>query len=410
MTWLIDWIKSSIRNKLLLITGGGTSLLLASTLYGFREAWLASQFLTPDVGAKFQANIMIALIATGAAILLAFVSFLWLVHRNIVAPAHQLAHDLDRLASGDFSQPVRRTTQDEIGEVAASAEKIRVDLGTIIAGVKDSTGEVLQAVSTLSSTAQLVVEGCLNQSIAASATAQAVEQVTSSIGSVAENAEVVRHQSDTSVEETRLGNAQLQALMQEMEKAFSAMQQISHSVSAFVSSTATINHMTQQVKDIADQTNLLALNAAIEAARAGEQGRGFAVVADEVRKLAEKSGQSANEIDSVTRSIEEHSIRVRATLELGQKYLESSRELTQVAAAALERTREAATYTNDGVDNISVSVREQNQASVEIARNVEHIAAMAEENSRSIRQTSDEIARMQNLAHALEASVSRFRI
>jgi methyl-accepting chemotaxis protein len=410
MQWLGNLITGSIRNKLMLITGMGTTLLLSAAFFGLWQVWEASAKLPEAAATQLHQDVLTSLGLMGLAIILAFFTFIGLVQKSIVAPAHQLARDLDRLAQGDFSKAVTRTTQDEIGKVAASAEKIRNDLGAIILNVQKSTDHVMQSASTLADSSRHIVQGSQAQSAAATSTASAIEQVTASISSVAENAEHVRKLSQSSLNETELGNEKLVTLSQEMEKAVAAMQEIAKSVTAFVSNTSIITSMTQQVKDIAEQTNLLALNAAIEAARAGEAGRGFAVVADEVRKLAEKSAQSANEIDSVTRSIEEQSTKVNSTLDRGRQFLESSRELTQNAAVALARTHAAAAQASTGVDNITVSVREQNLASGEIARNIEQIAVMAEENTASITQTAGAATQLEDLARSLKESVRRFQV
>jgi methyl-accepting chemotaxis protein len=410
MQVIIRWIMSSIRNKLLLITGSGTTLLLASALFGLWQAWNASGSFSGPAAQVLRSGLLASLALMGLAILISFVVFVVALYRGIIHPAHQMVRDLSRLAEGDFSMPIQQLTHDEIGEVAQSAEKIRSDLGAVVRNVQDTTEKVLQAASALAGISRTIVQGSQSQSDAAASTSASVKHVTDSIGSVAVNAEDVRRLSMSSVEETKTGHAKLAGLEQEMNKAVAAMQEIAQSVNEFVSNTATISQMTQQVKDIADQTNLLALNAAIEAARAGEQGRGFAVVADEVRKLAEKSAQSASQIDGVTRAINEQSAKVSETLLRGQRFLESSQALTKVAADALERTRNAAIQANDGVVKITVLVKEQNAASAAIGKNVDHIADMAEENSREIEKTSTAAQHLEELARALEEVTVRFKV
>jgi methyl-accepting chemotaxis protein len=220
----------------------------------------------------------------------------------------------------------------------------------------------------------------------------------------------VQRLSQKSLEQTRQGNRDVSAMLNEIAGVQQAVTQIAGSVKEFVESTRAIAGMTQQVKDIADQTNLLALNAAIEAARAGEQGRGFAVVADEVRKLAEKSALSANEIDRVTNSLDKKSGDVEATVQRGLRSLLATQEQVERVSAVLTDAGTEVENSCRGVSDIVVSVKAQSRASEEISRNVEKIAQMSEENHTAVELNTQEILRLEQLAKTLQEAVSRFRV
>jgi methyl-accepting chemotaxis protein len=255
-----------------------------------------------------------------------------------------------------------------------------------------------------------VTQGSMMQSETAASTAAAVEQMTASIGSVADSTEEVRRLSGDSLARTREGNESAAEMIREVRRIEETVKHVAESVEEFVQSTHAIAGMTQQVRDIADQTNLLALNAAIEAARAGEQGRGFAVVADEVRKLAEKSSKSAGEIDGVTSALSQRAERAETEIESGLASLHTTLEHIDRVSGMLEQAGNSVSEASRGVNDIAAAVREQSQASGQVAQHVEHIARMAEDNHVDIMQTADDIRHLGELAEELESAIRRFKV
>jgi methyl-accepting chemotaxis protein len=396
--------QGSVGCKLLAISAGGTTLVTAAAGYGL---WRSSDSLhAQNAGTD---TIVLSLILMVIAAILAFAAFYWTIRTAIVQPAKALVADLARMAGGDFAVPIEHTGSGEFAQIAASAENIRVDLGLIVRNVQGSAKAVATESAMLAEATREISRYSDAQSGSANSIASDIEKVAASINSIAESTEVVRHQAAASLSNAHTSNEKLSELVGEIDVAESAMGEIEAAVAEFLQSTRSIIAMTQQVRDIADQTNLLALNAAIEAARAGEQGRGFAVVADEVRKLAEKSAQSASQIDEVTRALSQKSESVEQAIRKGRHSLQSSQEFMENVAVVLSESNQLITQATDGVENIAVSVKEQDIATQVIGRNIDQIAQRAEEGCKTVARTAEAVRRLNALSGELEQSVHRIR-
>ena len=373
--------------------------MLARTLEAKTEA---------EQAASQEKTLMLTVLGVAIPFLIAFAALSAIsISRRIGA----LARFTNELASGDadLTKRLPEDGHDEVSQTARSFNRFMTTLESLVREVKRASDTVAQTANGLAATSQELAGGSQVQSEAAESTAATIEQLSVSVGSIADSAENVRKLSASSLERTRRGRDSLGGLAKEVDHVEASVKAIADSANEFIRSTDTISAMTRQVREIADQTNLLALNAAIEAARAGEQGRGFAVVADEVRKLAERSAESVGQIDQVTSNLGTRSEEVEHAIQRGLAALETSRECVSGVFDTLKAADESVSESNVGVDEITRSVSEQRTASQDIANSVEQIARMTEQGHASVNEASSAAASLSQTASDLQGLVSRFK-
>jgi methyl-accepting chemotaxis protein len=342
--------------------------------------------------------------------LIAFVVFF--IVRFVARPLGRMNQSLAAIAKGegDLTRRLDVDGKDEFGHTAAAFNEMLGTIAQIVRNVSMSAGQVTSSAHQLSESANRVADGSRRQNDQSVLAAASVEQMAAGIADVATGAERVHQRSQESLRRAEDGAKTLNALVAEVNKAESAVNQMADSVEHFVASSTAITSMTREVRDIAEQTNLLALNAAIEAARAGEQGRGFAVVADEVRKLAEKSARAAGEIDGVTSRLADQSLTVHAAIHQGLEHLASSRAAVSSVSATILAGNDLVVAVGHGLDEIAAATEQQRTASAALAQSIEEIATMARENNQAVESTARAARQMENLADQLQQTVSRFRV
>jgi methyl-accepting chemotaxis protein len=328
---------------------------------------------------------------------------------NLLGGEPQYVADVvKRIAGGDLGTPIELKPGDDrslLAAIAGMATSLRGMAGQLTATV----GRLRSAAGEFHGITANMQSGTEEQASAAQVTSGAVAQLTSGIEDIATQTAEVDRLAAASLEFTREGNESLSRMIGELAQAENAVNEMTDTAREFINSASSITGMTREVRDIADQTNLLALNAAIEAARAGEQGRGFAVVADEVRKLAEKSATTASEIDGVTRNLEQLAAKVKQTLEKGLGALSTSQEYLETVAEALGETNCSIGQTTEGMSRINVAVENQNRASTDITANVERIAALSSSGDMRVGEVVAAARQLEVLAVELEEALGRFR-
>ncbi|WP_313306546.1 methyl-accepting chemotaxis protein [Stutzerimonas balearica] len=328
---------------------------------------------------------------------------------SVMTSVRRLREGSGRLAAGDLTARIELDTRDELRQVAASFNEMAAAMRGLIGSIRDNSDHVADSARSLVTASGQIHVATQCQSDAASSMAAAVEQMTVGIEHIARNAGEADSLAHRSGELSRQGGEIVAAVVEEIRQIAASVSESAHTVAELGERSGQISAIVQVIGDIAAQTNLLALNAAIEAARAGEQGRGFAVVADEVRKLAERTAQSTREIGEMVAAIQQGTSGAVQGMEQGVIRVNEGVVRAQRAGEAMHGIREAANQVQGTVAEISHALREQSAASAEIAQKVSMIAQMAEENGSAVGSNHQTASRLSDLAGRLLDNVSRFK-
>jgi methyl-accepting chemotaxis protein len=312
-----------------------------------------------------------------------------------------------KIAAGDLNQHMNHHAGNNL---LASMSSMQESLRQMIGHIQQGSLRLDKAATNLTSQMEQIDKASHQSSAATSSTAAGIEELAVSIDHISASARETETNSTRSGESAANGEKMVTQAAATIEQVSKRITEASTQIEGLLDRSNQIGGIASVIKEIADQTNLLALNAAIEAARAGEQGRGFAVVADEVRKLAERTTKATEQITSMINGVQNDTGTVVSSMQAVIPLVAQSVELAGLAATALREINTNAGSTLEKIREVAYATAEQSQASTSVAQNVERIAQMVEESATSVRTASSDVQILKELASDLRSTVVRFNI
>lgn len=333
-------------------------------------------------------------------------------------------NDLTQKVPEHKTESLGITSKDEFGALAKTIEQtleMKTNMGhtlttmsgnltNIIRQMADNSRELVSAATEIASSAEQLSRGAQTQSTQVNQVAAAVQQMTANIVESSRNTGDAAETSKSASAQATNGGQIVSESINGMQKIANVVRESSESIAKLSKSADQIGEIISVIDDIADQTNLLALNAAIEAARAGEQGRGFAVVADEVRKLAERTGKATGEITQMIRGIQTETGEAVQSMEAGILQVDRGRELTDKAGASLNEIVTMSGRVLEMIQQIAAAAEEQSAAAEEISKSIEGITSVTQETAKGAEQSAAAAEELNRQADGLQQMVARFKV
>ncbi len=334
----------------------------------------------------------------------------WVIRRLVLTPLRHIGDGMQLVAEGDLSSEIAIERDDEIGTLAGSINTAISNMRTVLTGILESSCTVAAAGGKTYAMAEVMATGAEEVAVQAGSVATAGEEMAATSCDIAGNCQMAADSARLATAETQKGAEIIEDSITIMSRISNQVQAISQTVDGLGTRSEQIGAIVSTIEDIADQTNLLALNAAIEAARAGEQGRGFAVVADEVRALAERTTRATHEIGAMIKTIQQETKRAVLAMDEGVREVNNGTEQATQSGEALERILDQINSLSMQVTQIAAAAEEQTATTGEISSNMVRITDVVGSVSVSAQQSSSEAGRLNSAADRLLTSLASFRV
>jgi methyl-accepting chemotaxis protein len=355
-----------------------------------------------------QANLWLA--AACALALVFGILAAWLITRLIVLALRVTLEAAERVARGDLGEDLVVTRRDELGQLQSSMQRMTVNLRGLIGGIRDGVVQIASAAEELSAVTEQTSAGVNSQKVETDQVATAMNEMAATVQEVARNAEQASQAAVTASKDARDSDEVVAQAMTQIERLATEVGLSSAAMTDLKRESDKIGTVLDVIKAVAQQTNLLALNAAIEAARAGEAGRGFAVVADEVRSLAQRTQASTEEIEGLIDGLQKGTQQVSTTLENSRTLTHSSVELTRRAGSSLMNISRSVSSIEAMNQQIAAAAEQQAAVAEEINRSVLNVRDISEQTSAASEETAASSVELARLGVHLQGLVGSFKL
>ncbi|CEA04211.1 methyl-accepting chemotaxis sensory transducer [Pseudomonas saudimassiliensis] len=333
----------------------------------------------------------------------------WLITTQLITPITGLIRQVAQLSQGRFEEEIRSQRQDELGVLARAANELRGFLAETARGLRHGTSELDRASGGLNTVATRMAHGSREQFSRTDQVATAIQEMSATSAEVARYAADASGAADAADDNARRGRLVMDETIESMQSLLGEIGHTAKVIHQLENDSLRIGKVLEVIQNIAEQTNLLALNAAIEAARAGEAGRGFAVVADEVRTLAQRTSQSTTEIQTIISNVQNGAEEAARAIEGGKHRGDTSMQQVTLAGDSLQQIALAVESIRDMNRQIATAAEEQTSVSEDISRNITEITQIAATNQQDVDHTAQASATLHELSAELNQLAARLQ-